>query len=454
MDLKRLQAIDRRRRPTAELLEELADGASSLAVEVRPRVLGIFGSILGYLGVVSSGAFALRRALDLANVPDDRAEYTALLRRHDLLRQHPHRTPAPEERSAALRMLTRVLRNIDLPVMPEPTAVWLEELDERRFHDPRGALAELLPAVDRLPKSLSLHYLAVLGTVYRFRAGQRAEIQNDLRRAEEVLTVGLRLARRRSDAAAEARFLQRLAYVVADCGRHRRSLALAEQAGGIWDRLGEDTERGKALLDQALWLWHLGDRRQSLKVTQASLPLLANAPPRSLASALHTMGFCYQQLGDPRTALDYAERAADYVSALDSHAEAKLLWLRSSLHVDLGEFDEAARVQRKAVELFYPIHHGEAALATTDLVRILILSGRPDEAYDTAMTMRQLVIPLHGNTLVSSAIAELLRGSRAALNLARIDSLRSALENAKTDRSWQRLRVMTHDQSSILARRS
>ncbi len=237
----------------------------------------------------------------------------------------------------------------------------------------------------------------------------------------------------------------RLGYVVADRGDHRQALELAERATGIFSRLADRYGKGRSLIDQALWLWHLGHRHITIRVVDEALPLLqarSAAADRYRAAAFQLRGACFQRLGDLKQALKDLGRA---VSALrgDPAApmKARILWLRATIRTSLEILDSAARDYWRALEILRTVHYADAALVTVELVRVLILQGRHDEAREAALSVRQLVIPLQRNRHVSAALAELLRGGREALTLDRVERIRAALEQARTRSDWRSFKV-------------
>ncbi len=106
-----------------------------------------------------------------------------------------------------------------------------------------------------------------------------------------------------------------------------------------------------------------------------------------------------------------------------------------------GSTTTAGELYRQALEILRTVHYADAALVTVELVRVLILQGRHDEAHRTALTVRQLVIPLQRNRHVSAALVELLRGGREALTLTRVERVRAALEQARTRPDWRTFKV-------------
>ncbi len=444
MNRRRLGRLERRKGRPLEALAELAAAAGEAPADLRPRLLGAAGLAVSRAGLLEDGAELLRRALDLAADAGNDPAGRRTLRHLDAVERlrPPFLSPAPSstECEAASKAAGRLRRALELPDLPATTRAELEDLDELRYRHPERALCRLLPVADRLPPELAVRWLAVTGSTYRLRAGQRKEIEADLRRAHAFLQSALWAARRARDVAGEADALQRLGYVLSDRGGHRQALELAERAGGIYDRIGDKAGRGRALVDQGVFLYHLGAFQDSAAATLEALGPLPHRAQRSRFAAFQLLGSCYNQLGNLTAAGDYVDRAGKLLDAIEPRTAATLLWLRAAITARRGGAG-AVGLYRQALEILRGVHYADAALITVELVRALILQGRLDEALQTALTVRELVIPLQRNRHVSAALAELIRGGREALTLARVERVRAALEQARTRPDWRTYKV-------------
>ncbi len=119
---------------------------------------------------------------------------------------------------------------------------------------------------------------------------------------------------------------------------------------------------------------------------------------------------------------------------------ATLQWLRAATAARRGS-PAAVDLYRQTLENLLTVNYADAALVTVELVRVLILQGRHLEAHETAMTVRQLVIPLQRNRYVSAALGELIRGGREALTYARVERVRAVLEQARKRPDWRTYKV-------------
>ncbi len=159
MNRTRLWKLEKRKGRPLEALAELADAATDLPVELRPRLLGVAGLALGRVGLPDAGAEAIRRALELANAAGNHRRGRLLLSYLDTLDdiRPPLRLPTPSKTEAlAARDASDSIRQaLELPVTPATTRAELEDLDELRYQHPQAALCRLLPAADRLSPELT-----------------------------------------------------------------------------------------------------------------------------------------------------------------------------------------------------------------------------------------------------------------------------------------------------------
>ncbi len=444
MKRSRLWKLARRKSRPLAALAELAGAAADAPVELRPRILGVSGLALGRVGLVDEGAETIRRALELATAGGNHRRGRRLLGYLDILGdlRPPLRLPKPSrvDRQAARTCSDRVRQAVELPVVTATTRAELEELDELRYAHPEAALCRLLPAADRLPPSLAVFWLAVTGSAYRLRAGQRQEIEADLRRAEQHLQAALWAAEKAGDVAGLADGLQRLAYVLGDRGQHRQALQLAERADGLYDRISDRAGRGTTHVVQGMFLYYLGRTREAIATQSRALELLPASSKRLRFAAYQHLGTFAAALNDFDTADRYAAHAAELLHAVEPRTAATLLWLRAAVAERRGSL-AAIELYHQTLEILRTVHYADAALVTVEFVRVLILHGHHDEAHQTALTVRQLVIPLQRNRHVSAALAELIRSDRQALTLARVERVRAALEQARKRPDWRTYRV-------------
>ncbi len=162
---------------------------------------------------------------------------------------------------------------------------------------------------------------------------------------------------------------------------------------------------GKTLVDRGLWLRKLGRLRDAIKMQHRALDLLGTDEYRHRFSALQMLGLSHRELGDLERAQEHAGLAAELAPRVGSLLAAKLLRLRAKIAVDRGDNPAAEKLLREAIEIFSPVCAGEAAHATVELVRVLLLQDRGGEARETARSMAQFIIPLEERSPVAAAAA-------------------------------------------------
>ena len=386
----------------------------------KPKVLdvGVVLQVLGELEIPAAELLAEleRFAADLEAMPTVPAGAEAIAE-HYRQGRHPAEEPATGE-------------GVD--------RAWLERMDARRYEDPRGTIDRLLRRAAEVPPGLHAAFLGVCGSAYRIRSGT-GTIRSDLATASRFIRLGQYVARQRRDPLARADLLLRFAYVLADRGHLAEALLRAERANAIFDRAEDRVGRGRALVDQGRYLYYLDRPREAIAAFSAALQLLPDSERRNRFSAFQILGLCCRQIGQLEVALRYAVQAAPL--APGRWFEGRLRWLQAELHLDLGDLPAAEEHLRAVVEIFRQLHHGEAALASCDLVRVLLLRGQPAAAWATAAAVCDLIIPLGEHQMVTAALVELLRGGEAALTLERVEKAGGQIREARERQDWRSLRA-------------
>lgn len=311
---------------------------------------------------------------------------------------------------------------------------YLDELDRSRYEKPRLVAERAEELVEHVELEHLPLLLGVAGSSYRFWDMRLDE-------AEHAIRAGLEIAHQQEDLSAIGNLLQRLAYVVADRGEHAEALRIAEKAMGTHVIAHDMVGVGKSLVDQGMFLFYLGRYLEAIRTTKAALIYLPDAERANRRAALQYLSAFHHKLGELQIAREYATRAEELVEGMDLVAKGKIVWLQAKISEGLHEYTEAERSLKEVVEIFRPIHHGETALATTELVRVQLLMGRPEDAFQTARTIYPLVEHLGSNRIVSAALDELLRAGLEGLRLTLVERVRARLEKARERREWRSLRV-------------
>lgn len=311
---------------------------------------------------------------------------------------------------------------------------FLRSIDEQGYQDPASAvgLVESSIGLANLPELPQL--LATAGS------GFRVLIQ--LREAEHCFHAAIHQAFLQADHRTAGNLMRRFSYLLADHGRYQQALHLADRAVALLAREDDIVGVAKGCVEQGQWLYRLGREREAISAFQAALRRLPESESRYRCAAHQSLGVVYQGQGMVQQALSCFEAATPYLESLSSRHRAKLLWLRASIHTELGELSAATSILRDVVSALARAHAGEAALATCELVRLLLRSNQPAQACQVAFSMRSLIEPLAGNAVISAAVADLLRSGQEGLTLALVDRVWSRIERERQDkRGWLRLQI-------------
>ncbi|MCP3964688.1 MAG: tetratricopeptide repeat protein [bacterium] len=325
--------------------------------------------------------------------------------------------------------------------MSECDRAWLEHVDAMRYEAPGEALSLLLPQMSRVRPHLHPLFFGVCGSTYRILAGQSERVEPLLEQARQQILFGQWIAKKRSDPLALADLYQRYMYVELDSGALERALVCAERAAAIYDRNGNRPGRGKALVDQGLCLYYLGKPQEAITSTETALRLLPESERRNRFSAYQILGLCCLEVGEHQAAMEYTRFAERLVPSRSF--EGKLRWLQARISLKLLDLDSAENYFLAAADIFFDLHLGEAALASCELARVQLLQGRLDDAWKSATLVRKLVVPLAPYPAVAAALADLLRGGRAALTLALVNDVKRQIEEARERREWRSLRNLS-----------
>lgn len=309
---------------------------------------------------------------------------------------------------------------------------FLAEIAEIGYRTPRAALDILETAIDSATATEIPCLLETAGAAFR------ALIELDA--AHHCFDAALTEAHRQGDHRLFGNLLRRFSYVHADRGEPARALRLVHLASAILLREDDSVGYAKACVEQGQWLWPLGRQAESMRAFRTALRRLPESQGRYRCAAHQCLGVLYQDLGRPGEALQCVKRAMAYRDSVSRRDRAKLVWLEAGIRRELGEAERAISGLKRAITTFRDIHPGEAAIATCDLVRLLLEERRPLEAYHAALSMRALVEPLADNAVIAAAIAELLRGGQEGITLALTERVQRRIEAERRDRTaWHRL---------------
>ena len=340
-----------------------------------------------------------------------------------------HRLGKPPAVVAKVRDLLLLEEWQPLSEMPEP----IRELDAHRYRDANEALAiargDLIKVgASLLPLAWGVPLLGVYGSALRMTDAYDP--------AFLTLVAALEAIEPKRDLATMGDLLQRLAFVIA--GRsadYRRAHALARRAADCYMRVYDLNRVGKTFVDRGLWLYKLGDLEEAILMQQAALKYLETREHRHRFGALHGLAIYLRELGEVKSAMRYAELARELLSHVGPWLAANLTWLDARIAVDRRELESAEGLLRQTIENVSSISAEAAALATSELVRVLLLQDQSQEAYVTAKTMIGYIIPLEDRSPAAAAAAlDLLRCGQAGhgIDIKLVNRVVAVLEEEQT----------------------
>ena len=326
-------------------------------------------------------------------------------------------TPPPLVERAHRRLVSRTPGSLDRP--------YLEELDTLRFRDPERVVRLAEDAVDFVVPEAVPFLLGVAGSAWR--------ILIRLDEAEHALQAGLEIARDLGNTHLEGELLQRMAYVFADRGDHERALTASKEASVTFLLADDLPSVGRTLVDQGIFNAYLDHSKESIAAYGAALKHLAPNDHSNRFAALQGLGVVHEALGDLEPALSCIRQALELDHEIEPFHLGKLRWLEGNIALRLGRPELGEAALREAVRTLRPIHPVDSALATIELVRLLLRERRPEDAYETAAGMLKLLEPLRRqrNQLVSAAIADLLRHGRQGFDLALVERVAHQIRNER-----------------------
>ncbi len=337
----------------------------------------------------------------------------------------------PPELVARVRDLLRLEEWRPLPEVPQP----IRDLDAHRYHDAnevqtiaRGELAKVAAGLG--PLSWGVPLLAVYGSALR--------MTDAYDEAQQVLVTAVEVAEPTGDLSTLGDLLQRLGYVVAGrCRDYRRASELARRATDFHVQARDLNSAGKTFVDRGLWQYKLGELEEAIRMQHTALEYLGPDEYRHRFGALHIVGVCHRELGDVENAQDYADRARELSPHVGPWLVSNLRWLDARIAVDRQQLTQAERLLRETIQTLTPISAEAAALATTELVRVLLLQDRREAAHETAETMAGFIIPLEEKSQAAAAAAlDLLLCGQAGygVDLELVDRVAAVLEEERARR--------------------
>jgi tetratricopeptide (TPR) repeat protein len=171
--------------------------------------------------------------------------------------------------------------------------------------------------------------------------------------------------------------------------RYEEAVELCEQAGQIYQDLGETHLLASTLVQKAIAAMYSGETEYAVRTLNQAIPLVDHEEdPHLLLAACHNLSCCYVELGRPDQALLlYSETRDLYHEFNDPLIRLRALWQEGRLLRDLGHLRaaETALLQARKGYLESSLAY-EMALVSLDLATIYVKLGVAEELKETVAT--------------------------------------------------------------------
>ena len=246
------------------------------------------------------------------------------------------------------------------------------------------------------------------------------------RAAEATLAASLEHWRQGTrDPALRAWLLERTSSLAVFQGRYEEAIEMCEEAGQIYQELGNDHALAFTLTQKAIAILYSGEAAWAVRTLNQAMPLIDAEDSHLLIAACHNLIRCYIDLDRPDQALAlYAETRELYKELDDPLILLRMAWQEGLLLRDLGHLQAAetallrARKGYMEEKLAY-----EVALVSLDLTMVYVKLGLVEEVKRTVMT----TVPIfHALRVKLETLAALLQIQKVA------DQEQQALELIRT----------------------
>lgn len=305
----------------------------------------------------------------------------------------------------------------------------IKELERLSVDSPKEAIRRSEQLISGAPRELLPQLCGICGTAYRR--------VSELDKAFFVLYEGLSIARQEKNLDAEARLLQRMAYVFGDRGEFERSLETAETATSKFVSAGNPRGAAKALFDQGQWHYYLGHFDSSVTVCKSAFRVLPRDEIANRFAALQTIGLCFLELEDIRRSVRYARLARSFKDLVGSALWSKQLWLEAKILARKGDIRLAEQRLNEALHIYLKIEAFlDAALICTEITQLALRSGDLRRTSEIAASFRIFLVTtprLADNKIAAGAMMDIVRSAAAGENLEEVvQRVKVRLERAKT----------------------
>jgi len=256
--------------------------------------------------------------------------------------------------------------------------------------------------------------------------GTALRICGQPRAAEVALAASLEHRRQGTgDPALHAWLLERTSSLAIFQGRYEDAIAMCEEAGQIYQELGNDHSFAFTLIQKAIAILYSGEAAWAVRTLNQAIPLIDEKDPHLLVTACHNLIRCYIDLDRPDQALAlYAETTELYKELDDQLFLLRMIWQEGLLLRDLGHLRaaETALVKARKGYLEEKLAY-EVALVSLDLTTVYVKLGLVEEVRRTVLT----TVPIfHALRVKLETLAALLQIQKVA------DQEQQALELIRT----------------------
>jgi tetratricopeptide (TPR) repeat protein len=196
-------------------------------------------------------------------------------------------------------------------------------------------------------------------------------------------------------------------YIFQKC--FREAIEMCEEAGQIYQDLGEDQLLASTLVQKAIATLYSGEAVQAVRILNQAIPLINMEDSNLLMAACHNLIRCYIDLDRPDQALAlYSEIRVLYQESEDPLLLLRMAWQEGVLLRDLGHLRAAetallrARKGYQEMGLLY-----EVALSSLDLASVYVKLGLVDEVKRTVMTTVPIFHALRVKLEILAALLQL-----------------------------------------------
>jgi len=257
--------------------------------------------------------------------------------------------------------------------------------------------------------------------------GNALRVSSRIHEAEEALKTAQSYRRQGTgDPVLRAWLLERTSALAAFQNRFGEAIEMCEEAGQVYQELGQTHLFAFTLVQKATALIYSGETESALRTLLRAIPLIDHEEdPHLLLAACYNLVRCYIDLDQPDQALTlYAEIRELFQEFNDPLITLKLIWQEGRLLRDLGHLRaaEAALLQARKGYLERNISY-EVAVVSLDLAAVYVKLGLTDEVKKTVLS----AVPIfHALRVKLDTLAALLQLQRVA------DQEQQALELIRT----------------------